>query len=88
METAVDRFGRIVIPKPLRDHLGLEPGDRLRIEQVPGGIRLEPLNHDSPVLLKERVLVYDGLVEENVELALEAHRRRQIRKGLSHLKKS
>lgn len=32
MEAALDRFGRVVIPKPMRQRLGLNAGDRLRIE--------------------------------------------------------
>lgn len=44
MRTTIDRAGRIVIPKPLRDELGLVPGEveltvdgaALRIEAVEG----------------------------------------------------
>lgn len=35
METSVviDKSGRLVLPKPVRDALGLRPGDRLRIRR-------------------------------------------------------
>ncbi len=31
MEITVDRFGRVVIPKEVREGLGLEPGSVLRV---------------------------------------------------------
>ncbi|MBW2333424.1 MAG: AbrB/MazE/SpoVT family DNA-binding domain-containing protein [Deltaproteobacteria bacterium] len=34
METTLDKFGRIVIPKRVRDDLGLKPGAVLQIEQA------------------------------------------------------
>jgi AbrB family looped-hinge helix DNA binding protein len=44
MRATIDKAGRLVIPKPLRDQLGLEPGEvevvaegaSLRVEAVPG----------------------------------------------------
>jgi AbrB family looped-hinge helix DNA binding protein len=40
METSVDRFGRVVIPKRLRDRLGLEPGTRVRFETDGDGVKV------------------------------------------------
>lgn len=33
METTIDRAGRVVVPKALRQSLGLAPGTKIRIEQ-------------------------------------------------------
>lgn len=33
METTIDGAGRLVIPKPLRESLGLSAGSKVRIEQ-------------------------------------------------------
>ncbi len=87
METAVDRFGRIILPKSLRDTLGLEPGDHLGIEQIPGGIQLRLLNHEVPTSMKEGVLVFSGMIEQRIENAVNEHRHRQIKRGHFHSKK-
>jgi len=87
METAVDRFGRIILPKSLRDTLGLEPGDQLRIEQIPGGLQLKPLNHEAPASMKEGVLVFSGMIEQRIENVVNEHRHRQLKKGHFHSKK-
>ena len=45
MRTTIDRAGRLVIPKALRDHLGLEPGP---VEVVADGaaLRVEPVTEE------------------------------------------
>jgi AbrB family looped-hinge helix DNA binding protein len=87
METTVDRFGRIILPKSLRDILGLEPGDQLRIEQIPGGIQLRPLNHEAPASMQEGVLVFSGMTEQIIENAVNEPRHKQMRRSHFHLRK-
>jgi AbrB family looped-hinge helix DNA binding protein len=41
METTIDRAGRVVIPKPIRDAAGLKPGAALSIEYRDGRIEIE-----------------------------------------------
>ncbi len=40
MRTAIDRTGRIVVPKPLRDRLGLVGGEELEIAERDGVIEV------------------------------------------------
>ncbi len=35
--------GQVTIPKPIRERLGLHPGDAVEFEEEPGGIRLKKL---------------------------------------------
>ncbi|MBA2444592.1 MAG: AbrB/MazE/SpoVT family DNA-binding domain-containing protein [Nocardioidaceae bacterium] len=42
METTVDGVGRIVIPKPPRDALGLGPGSAVDVTQYGAGLQIVP----------------------------------------------
>jgi AbrB family looped-hinge helix DNA binding protein len=42
MEATVDAVGRIVVPKALRDALGLVPGTRVDVSRYGGGIQIVP----------------------------------------------
>ncbi len=39
----IDKAGRVVIPKPLREELHLEPGDALELERAGEQITLRPV---------------------------------------------
>lgn len=41
MHTTIDAAGRIVVPKPLRDALGLKAGQALDIHATDGGLQIE-----------------------------------------------
>ena len=43
MKTTIDRLGRIVVPKALRDAMGLEGGTPLEIRIREGRLEIEPL---------------------------------------------
>ncbi len=49
----IDKAGRVVIPKPLREELHLWPGDSLELESVGEQITLRPVRGTVP-LIKER----------------------------------
>jgi AbrB family looped-hinge helix DNA binding protein len=40
MQVTIDAAGRVVVPKPLRDELGLSPNTRLEIDVVDGHLEL------------------------------------------------
>jgi len=46
MQTTIDRAGRLVVPKELRDRLGISAGSRVEIREEDGGIRVELLAAD------------------------------------------
>jgi AbrB family looped-hinge helix DNA binding protein len=81
METTVDRFGRVLIPKTLRKDIGLEPGVVLHIEKEDGKILLEPLTGEPRLVEKQGVLVFTGAATGDIEAAVKSHREARIAKS-------
>lgn len=52
MRTTIDSAGRIVVPKPIRDALGLAPGQLLEI--IADDARIEIVVAATPMTLKKR----------------------------------
>jgi len=50
MTVTVDRAGRLVIPKPIRDEAGILPGTPLRIRVQDGRIEIEPATAEYRVV--------------------------------------
>ena len=46
MKATIDSAGRVVIPRRLRDELGITPGP-VEVVRDGAGIRIEPLAHDE-----------------------------------------
>ena len=81
MKTAIDAAGRVVIPKPLRDQLGLAPGRELEIRARDGVLVIEPVpTRVSLVRRGKRVVAKPDtalpkLTQDDVRAALEGSRR-------------
>ena len=54
----VDKVGRIVLPKPVRDKLLLAPGDELELESLDDRITLRPLRGTAQLRKKRGVWVF------------------------------
>jgi AbrB family looped-hinge helix DNA binding protein len=54
----LDKAGRIVIPKPLRQELHLQPGDALEIETSGEQITLRPVRGTGPLFKEHGVWVF------------------------------
>jgi AbrB family looped-hinge helix DNA binding protein len=80
METTIDRFGRIVIPKEIRDDFNLKPGSPIRIEESDQVIILKPLQGEANLHWKDGVLVFSGTPLGDLTKALEKHREDRSRK--------
>jgi AbrB family looped-hinge helix DNA binding protein len=80
IETTIDSFGRVLVPKAIRDRLGLEPGSVLEMEDSGTEIRLKPVR-ESPLLVKKgKVLVYAGKASGKVLEAVKAHREARLKR--------
>lgn len=50
METTVDSVGRIVVPKPLRDALGLLPGTTVDVTAYGAGLQVLPAGRTARIV--------------------------------------
>ena len=60
MQTSIDSVGRIVIPKPLRDALGLRPGSTVDISRYGAGLQLLLTGRTARLVDEAGVLVATG----------------------------
>jgi AbrB family looped-hinge helix DNA binding protein len=54
----IDKAGRVVIPKPLREELHLEPGDTLEMESTGEQITLRPVRGTGPLTKEHGIWVF------------------------------
>lgn len=81
----LDKAGRIVLPKPVRDELNLTAGDTLELETSDGDITLHPVRATTP-LHKERgvwvIRTGDDLPDSVVDDTLRQIREERERRAL------
>ncbi|OGW52426.1 MAG: hypothetical protein A2Z46_05825 [Nitrospirae bacterium RBG_19FT_COMBO_55_12] len=83
MKTTLDRFGRVVVPKDIRDKLGLKPGAEIEIDEHGNEIVLKPVEHETPLKLEEGVLVFTGTATGDLMEAIRTHREERLTKVAS-----
>jgi AbrB family looped-hinge helix DNA binding protein len=70
MRITIDRAGRIVVPKEIRQRLGLRAGTELEIVDHPDGILLRIPEMQPTLLSMNGLLVHQGRAEDGAELDL------------------
>jgi AbrB family looped-hinge helix DNA binding protein len=58
----MDKAGRIVLPKPIRDRLGLGPGADLELCESPEGLLLRPVQRRPSLVQRGDLLVHQGVL--------------------------
>ena len=88
MQLTLDRFGRMVLPKSLRDDLGLSQGDQFDVDERDGGVWLRPVRTQDPVTRKDGLLVFIGEANGDMERSLADHRRTRIKRASNWSRKA
>lgn len=63
MKLSIDRSGRIVVPKRLRERLGLIPNSELEIVEQSGGVLLRALQEKPSMIQVDGLWVHQGSAE-------------------------
>lgn len=78
MEAVLDKFGRIVIPKELRDALGLRPGSSFQIEERNQEICLKPVEGTPHLKKVNGWLVFTGKLQGDISNIINEIREERI----------
>jgi AbrB family looped-hinge helix DNA binding protein len=83
MRTTIDRAGRMVIPKPIREAAGLRPGESLEVVYRDGRIEIEPPAAEVKLIRKGKLVVAHApgappMKHEEINRVLREVRRRGI----------
>ncbi len=72
VKTSIDSAGRIVVPKALRDALGLTPGAELDISRYGSGLQVIPAGRTARLVDEDGRLVATGdtSIDDDVVFAL------------------
>jgi AbrB family looped-hinge helix DNA binding protein len=60
MEATLDSVGRIVVPKPLRDALGLVPGTTVDVSMYGAGLQVVPVGRTARIVEVDGAVVADS----------------------------
>ncbi|MBI4373801.1 MAG: AbrB/MazE/SpoVT family DNA-binding domain-containing protein [Deltaproteobacteria bacterium] len=81
LRIAIDRFGRLVLPKEIRDRLGLKAGVEFEVEEQEQGIFLKPVVPQARLIEKDGLPVFSlgrPMTEEEADRLLVRARERSI----------
>jgi len=62
MKTTIDKFGRLVLPKQIRDRIGLKPGSEIEIEELESKIIIRHSEQKTPLQYEDGILVFSGTI--------------------------
>ena len=68
MTVNIDKAGRVILPKPLRDRVGLHGGSSLEMEETAEGVFLKPAGAEPSLIRKGRFLVHTGELPRGYDL--------------------
>jgi AbrB family looped-hinge helix DNA binding protein len=60
MKAKVDSVGRILVPKPLREAVGITPGSTVDVSRYGSGVQISPAGRVARLVEEDGVLVATG----------------------------
>ena len=69
MGITIDKAGRLVLPKPIRDRFNLVEGTQLEVEMEADGVRLRVPNGGSSLRRKQGIMVHHGSSVVHLDVA-------------------
>ncbi len=79
MRTTIDRAGRIIVPKALRERYNLREGTPVELEPGADGIHLKAAQEHASLVRKSGVLVHHGSETSSIDVADSVNREREKR---------
>ena len=68
MTLKMDKAGRVILPKPVRDRLGLHAGSDFEIQETSEGIVLRPAHHRPSLVKKGSFWVHTGEIPPGYDI--------------------
>ena len=83
MTLKVDKAGRVILPKPVRDRLGLHAGSDLEIQETREGVMLKPAGRRPSLVKKGSFWVHTGEIPSGYDIlqAIDEDREERMRKA-------
>lgn len=70
MNLKIDSAGRIVVPKPIRQRLGLRPNTEIEMVEQADGVLLRPVEQKPSMVMRENGLwVHTGKIDPDYDLS-------------------
>ncbi len=82
MVTTLDKFGRVIIPKKFREHLGINAETNLNISEDGKRIVIELVKEKAPIVDKDGILVFTGRLDDKKGELIKSDRNRRMKKIL------
>lgn len=67
MELKIDKAGRIVVPKILRERLGFRPDTELEAVEQPDGVLLKRVKQRPPMVKIDGLWIHQGVAEPGAQ---------------------
>ncbi len=79
MQASMDKFGRIVIPKQIREHLGWEIHSIIEIEEFDHQISLKAIDDQPKLMVESGILVFSGKANGDMNQMLSLTREERLK---------